>query len=150
MDGDKQDEILVLSGDDADCGPYNALKPYQGLRVYDFKSDAVTLRNFFPVQGALSMSIRSATAGRALQILIFAYYADLRSPRDLVLFEVSSTGEWQQKSYFLNSRLTVGTWVGETNKALVGSGNTPLRQRVGDSVSVRQFDGPALQEVELR
>lgn len=150
MDGDKQDEILVLSGDDADCGPYNALKPYQGLRVYDFKSDAVTLRNFFPVQGALSMSIRSATAGRALQILIFAYYADLRSPRDLVLFEVSPTGEWQQKSYFLNSRLTVGTWVGETNKVLVGSGNTPLRQRVGDSVSVRQFDGPALQEVELR
>lgn len=150
VDGDKQDEILVLSGDNADCGPYNALKPYQGLRVFDFKSDTVTLRKFYPVQGALSMSIRPAVSGRALQILIFAYYADLRAPRDLVHLESLPTGEWQQRSYFLNSRLTVGTWIADTNKVLVGSGNTPLRQRVGNSVSVRQFDGPALQEVELR
>ncbi len=150
LDADGNDELLVLSGDNADCGPHNAIKPYQGLRVYSMTADAATLRDFYPIQGALSMSIRPPSSGQPVQILVLAYYADLRAPRDVVILTADATGKFHEKSYFMNSRPTVGLWLNAANSLLIGSGNIPLRQRVQGSTQFRQFNGPALQEFTIR
>lgn len=146
LDGDKAEELLVLSGDNADCGPYNAIKPYQGLRIYSLKNDTLSLLDFYPVQGALSLSVKPPSGQKKTQILVLSYYADVRAPRDMVILTKEGTGRFSEKSYFMNSRATVGMWLSSTDSVLVGSGNIPMRQRVGKTLQIRQFNGPALQE----
>lgn len=150
-DGDGNPEILVLSGDNADAGPYQEAKGDQGLRVYDFGGVHVKQKKFISLPGALSMAlIPRKEGGNALAVARF--YASPVEKHDLSVVNFRG-GKFLVEHFTLPSRPTVLAPVGAANGAmtlLVGSGNFP-QIAYGDGAPItRNFTGPALFTLEVQ
>ncbi len=146
IDGDGNPEILVLSGDNADSGPYNENKPDQGLRIYRLEQNAASLRQlrFESVPGALTMAL--IPQGKKNTIAIARFYTDPSRKQDLTLLEPGTDFTFTRRHITLPSRPTVLVPAGE--RLLIGSGNFPLAAKVDGKVVQRIFDGPVLFTVE--
>jgi hypothetical protein len=146
IDGDGTSEILVLSGDNADAGPYNEHKPDQGLRIYGLEQNAGSLRQlrFESAPGALSMTL--IPQGKKKTIAIARFYTDPARKQDLTLLEPGQDFTFIRRHITLSSRPTVLTPV--ENGLLIGSGNFPLAAKIDGQIVQRNFAGPVLFTVE--
>jgi len=131
VDGDTKPELLVLSGDNADSGPYNEAKPDQGLRIYSFEGGPLKQKYFESLPGALSFSIFATN-----KIAVTRFYADPASKQDLTILDLARK---ERKHLALPSRPVVLAPL-ENGKLLVGAGNMPILSHTG----LRKFDGPPL------
>lgn len=129
--GDEKKEVLVLSGDNADSGPYNEVKPDQGLRIYSLTNGVLKQVRFESLPGALTFALTPDK-----KIAVARFYAGPDKKQDLTLID---PGSWQRRHFTLPSRPVVLAPIGST-QFLIGAGNIPLLSRE----SVRKFDGPAL------
>ncbi|MCS6972137.1 MAG: hypothetical protein NZL89_03855 [Leptospiraceae bacterium] len=145
QDGEK--EILVLSGDNADAGPYHETKPDQGLRIYQLSGQKLVQRHFESLPGALSLALwprRAATA-----IAVARFYSDPKTPQDLTVLEPVSGWKFQRRHYSLDSRPVLVLPI-DAEALLVGSGNLPVLFRSEQGPKLRQFQGPALGLLRLK
>lgn len=146
IDGDGTKEILVLSGDNADSGPYNETKPDQGLRIYAYESGTVRQLGFESAPGALAMTLVPRGQGNAVAITRF--YAAPDRKQDLTVLDFAKGFSPHRTHYTLPSRPTVLTAL--KDRWLVGSGNFPLAAKVDGKVVLRDFTGPVLFTVDTK
>lgn len=144
IDGDGMEELLVLSGDNADAGPFNEVKPDQGLRIYRFGQDKLEQLAFESLPGALSFVLLPATN----TIAVARFYADPTVKQDITLLRREKGFHFARTHLALPSRPTLLATLGN-DRLLVGSGNIPLATIVGGELRVRQFTGPALGSLKL-
>ncbi|MBL8034754.1 MAG: VCBS repeat-containing protein [Leptospiraceae bacterium] len=150
VDGDGREEILVLSGDNADSGPWNEIKEDQGLRIYGLSENAAVLKKFIPIPGALSFHILPTIAGK-FHIAIARFYAPNESLSDIVVLKHKKDFVFERKDFRIDSRATVLSSVSRNGvrNLIVGAGNTPKFEIVGGSVTRRDFSGDLLTEFAL-
>lgn len=140
LDGDGKKEILVLSGDNADAGPYNETKPDQGLRIYTWDGLALNQVRFESAPGALALAV--LPRGKENDIAITRFYAAPDRKQDLTLLRHEKAFSFSRRHLTLPSRPTVIT--GTARRLVLGSGNFPLLARVNGKSVQRDFSGPAL------
>jgi hypothetical protein len=146
IDGDGTKEILVLSGDNADSGPYNETKPDQGLRIYAYESGTVRQLRFESAPGALAMTL--VPRGQGNNIAITRFYAAPDRKQDLTVLDFAQGFSAQRTHYTLPSRPTVLAAL--KDRWLIGSGNFPLAAKVDGKVMLRDFKGPVLFTVDAK
>ena len=144
VDGDGQKELLVLSGDNADAGPYNEVKGDQGLRIYSFDGNQVTQRRFESLPGALSLTLIPKAAG--FDIAVARFYTDPVAKQDLTLLERQKELRFARRHFTLESRPTVMALLpsAESAELLIGAANAPLVALGEKDKHVRQYGGPVL------
>lgn len=140
IDGDGKKEILVLSGDNADAGPYNETKPDQGLRIYDWDGVLLKQVRFESAPGALALAVLPRANGH--DIAITRFYTAPDSKQDITLLKHEKAFSFSRRHLTLTSRPTVLT--GTAQRLVLGSGNFPLLARVSGKPVQRDFTGPAL------
>jgi hypothetical protein len=146
IDGDGVDEILVLSGDNADAGPWGETKEDQGLRIYILDGARLILKKFISLPGALSFGL----IGK--DIAVARFYTPNESMADVTMLRHKQNLEFERSDFRLDSRATVLAGFirnGETN-LLVGSGNTPKMEIVNGTVQRRDFSGDLITDIRLR
>ena len=150
VDGDGQKELLVLSGDNADAGPYNEVKNDQGLRIYSFDGNQATQRKFESLPGALSLTLLPKAKG--VDIAVARFYTDPATKQDLTLLEWQKEFSFARRHFTLESRPTVMALLpsAQTNELLIGSGNAPLVALGEKGKLVRQYTGPVLFTAQLK
>ncbi len=142
IDKDGTDEILVLSGDNADQGPYNEVKNDQGLRIYRFANGTLTQKGFESLPGALSLVLLPARDG--VSIAVSRFYTDPVRKQDLTLLTHTKGLNFSRKHFTLSVRPTVLA-TNNQGQLLVGSGNIPIISYNKEGTPlVREFSGPAL------
>lgn len=147
VDGDGQKELLVLSGDNADAGPYNEVKGDQGLRIYSFDGSQATQRRFESLPGALSLTLIPKAKG--LDIAVARFYTDPAAKQDLTLLERQKDFAFARRHFTLESRPTLMALLPST-ELLIGSGNAPLAALNDNGKLVRQYTGPVLFTAQLK
>lgn len=147
VDGDGQKELLVLSGDNADAGPYNEVKGDQGLRIYSFDGSQATQRRFESLPGALSLTLIPKAKG--IDIAVARFYTDPAMKQDLTLLEWQKDFAFARRHFTLESRPTVMALL-PTAELLIGSGNAPLVALGENGKLVRQYTGPVLSTAHLK
>lgn len=150
VDGDGQKELLVLSGDNADAGPYNEVKNDQGLRIYSFDGNQATQRKFESLPGALSLTLIPKAKG--LDIAVARFYTDQATKQDLTLLDWQKDFAFARRHFSLESRPTVMAFlpVAGGGELLVGAGNAPLIALGEKGKLVRQYTGPVLFTAQLK
>lgn len=150
LDGDGEDEILVLSGDAADAGPFNEMKDDQGLRIYNLRGNKIHLRKFLSVPGGLSMHLVK-NGNKITHITIARFYAPIESGADLAVLVNKSGMNFERLDYRLDSRPTVLTSYRKEGNArlLIGSGNLPKGELINGKMQYREYAGPLLSEIIL-
>lgn len=145
LDNDGVDEILVLSGDNADAGPYNATKNDQGLRIYHFTNDRLEQVHFESLPGALALALVPATDG--FDIAVSRFYASPVEKQDLTYLSREKGLHFKRRHFTLSSRPTVLAALG--NRLVVGAGNVPIiAKNENDSTPLtRTFSGPVLFQI---
>jgi hypothetical protein len=146
LDGDGTDEVLVLSGDNADGGPYNEAKPDQGLRIYHLDSGNLKQQHFESLPGAMSMALLPEQHGYAIAVTRF--YTDLAQKQDLTVLRFTSLHKVRRTHFTLTSRPTVLAQVND--RLLIGAGNIPLIAMRDGTIKRRDFSGPALFTVSTK
>lgn len=150
IDGDGQKELLVLSGDNADAGPYNEVKGDQGLRIYSFDGNQVTQRKFESLPGALSLALVPKSGG--FDIVVSRFYTDPVMKQDLTLLERQKDFTFTRRHFTLESRPTVMALLPspDGDRLLVGAANAPLVALGEKDKLVRQYTGPVLSVPQLK
>ncbi len=150
IDGDGKKELLVLSGDNADAGPYNEVKPDQGLRIYSFNGNQVTQRRFESLPGALSLTLLPRATG--FNIAVARFYTDPAQKQDLTLLERQQDFTFARRHFTLSSRPTVMTLLPSASGAelLIGAANAPLVAFGEKDKLVRKYPGPVLFVPQLK
>ena len=146
IDGDGEKEILVLSGDNADAGPYNEVKPDQGLRIYHLQDKQLTLKAFESLPGALSLHVMRR--GGKAAIAVARFYADPQQKQDVTLLDWEKSFRFRRTHFSLTSRPTL-LLQSAPETLLVGTGNIPLATLTGGKAQVRQFTGPVLGQLKI-
>jgi len=146
LDGDGEKEVLVLSGDNADAGPYNEVKPDQGLRIYQLRGNQLTQKAFESLPGALSLTMMERGNDRAIAVARF--YADPQQKQDVTLLEREKNFRFRRAHFSLPSRPTL-LLQSAPETLLVGTGNLPLATLFQGQVQVRQFAGPVLGQLKI-
>lgn len=141
LERDGENEILVLSGDNADAGPYNEVKPDQGLRIYHWHDGKLRQKAFVSLPGALSLTL-ATHAGRQI-IAVARFYTDPESGQDVTLLLPEKKLHFQRRHFRLDSRPTVLVQ-GGTDALVVGCGNLPVTTLTEGQVRLREFTGPVL------
>jgi hypothetical protein len=146
LDGDGEKEVLVLSGDNADAGAYNEVKPDQGLRIYELRGKQLTQKAFESLPGALSFTLFERGNGRAIAVARF--YTDPQRRQDVTLLEWEKNFRFRRTHFSLPSRPTLLLPL-DPETLLVGAGNLPLSALIDGRVQVRQFSGPVLGQLKF-
>jgi len=146
LDSDGEKEILVLSGDNADAGPYNAVKPEQGLRIYHLQGNALMQKAFESLPGALSLTIIERGAAKAIAVARF--YTDPQQKHDVTLLEREKNFRFRRTHFSLASRPTL-LLQATPDTLLVGAGNIPLTTLVNGQVQIRQYTGSVLGKLKI-
>lgn len=146
IDGDSTKEILVLSGDNADAGPYNETKPDQGLRIYAYENGSVRQLRFESAPGALAMTLLPRRQGN--DVAITRFYAAPDRKQDLTVLDFSKGFSASRTHYSLPSRPTVLAAL--KDRWFIGSGNFPLAAKVDGKTVLRNFSGPVLMSVKVQ
>lgn len=146
LDGDGIKEILVLSGDNADAGPYNETKPDQGLRIYAYENGTVRQLRFESAPGALAMTLLPHGLGN--QVAITRFYAAPDRKQDLTVLDFAQGFSAHRTHYTLPSRPTVLAAL--QDRWLIGSGNFPLAAKIDNKTVLRDFKGPVLFTVDAK
>lgn len=147
LDDDGNPELLILSGDNADSGPYNEAKPDQGLRIYTFNSRRLKQVHFESLPGALTMHISKNSD--VTRIVVARYYADPLSKQDLTVLVQKTPFRFGHRHFSLDSRPTVLAALAQGNdpEYLVGSGNFPILALQHEKPVSRSFGGPVLSRI---
>lgn len=128
LNGDGQKEVLVLSGDNADAGPFNEVKPDQGLRIYTFDGANAKQLRFESLPGALTLSVSASR-----EIMVSRFYADVNGRQDLTILKPGKDWKFERSHYTLVGRPTmaIATPCAAVPACfLVGTGNFPLLGKV--------------------
>lgn len=141
LDHDGENEILVLSGDNADAGPYNEAKPEQGLRIYHWENGQLRQKAFESLPGALSFALIELFSERAIAVARF--YTDPERGQDLTLLRAKKKLHFERQHFRLDARPAVLVQAG-AGTLLLGCGNLPVATLVDGQVRLREFTGPAL------
>lgn len=148
VDGDGRDELLVLSGDNADSGPYNEAKPDQGLRIYTHDNGQQLRQvHFESLPGALTMSVDKYEDKQ--RIVVARYYSDPLAKQDLTVLTLRAPLKFERSHFTLQSRPTVLALLksDSTPGYLLGSGNFPILALQDEKPVSRSFNGPVLSVV---
>ncbi len=146
LDGDGEKELLILSGDNADAGPYNEVKPDQGLRIYSLNGKQLIQKAFESLPGALSLAVFSHNGKPA--IAVSRFYSDPQKKQDISLLHWKDKFRFTRTHYTLTSRPTLLIPY-DRDSLLIGAGNLPLSTLVEGQVQVRQFTGPVLGKLKI-
>lgn len=140
--------LLVLSGDNADCGPYLPTKPDQGLRLYSFSDGAVREKGFISLPGALAMDVSAQDGTGIKDIVVTHFYSPVSARQDLSILRPLGGGAQglSHVSFALESRPTISVVRKKDNKRQiwVGTANLPMVQKIGNKPLVRKFGGRPL------
>jgi len=152
LDNDGVDEIMVLSGDNADAGPYNETKNDQGLRIYHLANDRVEQMHFESLPGALSLALVPATVG--FDIAVSRFYTSPVEKQDLTYLSRGKGLRFRRQHFTLPSRPTVMAPIaiaGAQQRLVVGAGNVPITAKNEDAATpiTRTFSGPVLFEIRF-
>ena len=140
--------LLVLSGDNADCGPYPPTKPDQGLRMYSFSGGILREKGFFSLPGALALDVSTNGVTATKDIVVTHFYSPVTARQDLSILRASRANnqEFVQESYTLESRPTISAVRKHKGKRQiwVGTANFHMVQKIENKPIARHFSGKPL------
>lgn len=137
--------VLVLSGDNADCGPYPPTKPDQGLRMYSFSGGVLREKGFVSLPGALALDVSTNEKTGTKDLVVTHFYSPVTARQDLSILRPSRSDilAFAHESFTLESRPTIA--VVRKNKGKrqvwVGTANFPMVQKIENKPVARHFSG---------
>lgn len=141
LNGDQNEEILLIAGDNADAGPYNPIKKEAGLYLYQEKE----LKFFYHYPGAFNASIADFNLDGLSDIAVVSYYPDLRknNPDDALLFLNKGNFTFKVEKLPVEGRFAVALahdfdQDGDVD-LLLGRAELGYKQKIHNEIKKREF-----------